>query len=92
MGRGKGHIPIRTCISCRLKKEKQALLRLCVDSKGTLLIDDSGRSGGRGAYVCDSKVCIERLTRNKQLGRYFRSDKPITISYEIEEFFINKNS
>ncbi|UCF56922.1 MAG: YlxR family protein [Deltaproteobacteria bacterium] len=80
MGKGKGHIPIRTCISCGAKRSKSELIRLVLNAENQLVRDDQGRWQGRGAYVCKSKSCREQLSKNRRLGRSLKSRKTITIS------------
>ena len=80
MGKAKGHVPIRTCVSCGTKQPKRKLMRLVLDGGGQVIRDDQNRAQGRGAYVCKSKSCCDQLTRNRRLGRRFRTAKTITIS------------
>ena len=61
MGKGKGHIPIRTCIACGKKKKKDDLIRFIVGMNGALIRDDKGKGHGRGKYACNLKSCLERL-------------------------------
>ena len=74
MGKGRGHIPIRTCISCGAKHPKKDLVRLSSDGKGQLVKDYSYKMRGRGAYVCNKESCIKRLQGNRRLGALFRKD------------------
>ena len=80
MGKGKGHIPVRTCISCRAKRSKEELVRLTLDPEGQLVMDTSGTMPGRGAYVCKAVSCHEQLSGNRHLNRLFRTDKVIIVS------------
>jgi predicted RNA-binding protein YlxR (DUF448 family) len=73
MSRGKGHVPLRTCISCGKKREKPGLIRLALDADGTVLCDDRGRRGGRGAYVCPNRSCLEKIGLDGRLYRAFRT-------------------
>lgn len=72
MGKGKGHIPIRTCISCGRKGSKKSMIRLVLSERGRLVIDRSGSAPGRGAYVCNEARCIELLREGRRLARAFR--------------------
>jgi predicted RNA-binding protein YlxR (DUF448 family) len=74
MGRRKGHEPIRTCISCKLKRTKKELIRLALDAQGRVVRDESGKRSGRGAYVCESLSCWEGLVRGNILARAFRQE------------------
>ncbi len=83
MGKAKGHVPIRTCVSCGTKQAKRDLIRLSLNGAGQVIRDDQGKAQGRGAYVCKSISCREQLTRNRRLGRRFRIGKAITISPDM---------
>jgi predicted RNA-binding protein YlxR (DUF448 family) len=83
MGKAKGHIPIRTCISCGAKRRKRELIRLVVNGGGQIIKDDQGKVQGRGAYVCRRESCREQLSKNRRLGRRFRTGKAITISPDM---------
>ncbi|MFC1534817.1 YlxR family protein [Thermodesulfobacteriota bacterium] len=83
MGKGKGHIPIRTCISCGSKYAKNELIRLLLDKEDRLVKDISGKSPGRGVYICKTRSCREQLSKNRRLNRLFRTEKVITISPEL---------
>jgi len=72
MSKGKGHIPIRTCIACGAKKNKSDLLRVVVDADGWVIPDTTGHAPGRGAYVCKSASCWSVLRNKKKLARAFR--------------------
>jgi predicted RNA-binding protein YlxR (DUF448 family) len=80
MRRARGHIPVRTCISCGTKRAKGEMVRLVTDEKGFLFRDLLMKKEGRGAYVCDSKECSEDLLKNKRLQRVFRRDKPVVMA------------
>ena len=55
MGKDKSHIPIRTCIKCGTKREKNGLVRLVRDKEGQFVIDELQKKKGRGAYICKTK-------------------------------------
>lgn len=62
---------IRTCIACRVVRKKEDLIRLVVDRKGQVSLDQSGELPRRGAYVCDEK-CLKRATEENLFSRAFR--------------------
>ena len=51
-------IAIRTCIGCRARFPKKVLLRFVCDLAARLQTDPTGKSPGRGSYVCRSHACI----------------------------------
>jgi len=54
-------VPIRTCVACRRRAEQRELVRFTVDGSGRARPDGRGRRPGRGAYVCPTDACWERL-------------------------------
>lgn len=61
-------IPERMCVACRQMHLKSELLRI-VNTEGGVVIDQAGKLGGRGVYVCNSKQCIERTLKNKGFAK-----------------------
>jgi len=91
--KAKGHIPVRTCISCGAKRPKNKMVRLIIDGQNRLTRDDSGKGQGRGAYVCDAWICLERLFGNRRLNMHFRTDKNIHVSQELNSVVpLNRNT
>ena len=45
------HVPVRTCIACGKRVSKRDLVRVVVVD-GTVSVDPSGKTPGRGAYLC----------------------------------------
>ncbi len=66
------HIPLRTCLVCRRRLEKQEFYRFVRNDDGFLIYDAGMSMPGRGFYLCRRGSCLEkylRLTR-KYSGRY----------------------
>ncbi len=61
----KKHIPERTCIMCRKKIPKKDLIRFCFKN-GEIILDESKKEMGRGAYLCEE--CFLRI-ENKKVKR-----------------------
>ena len=53
-------LPQRTCMGCNSKKNKNELIRIVKDKNGTISVDKTGKLSGRGAYLCDNIVCLEK--------------------------------
>lgn len=66
------HVPQRTCVICRQKRNKRQLTRLVKRAEG-IFVDPSGKSSGRGAYVCDNKDCRERVASTNVLNKALRT-------------------
>ncbi|HZF07060.1 MAG TPA: YlxR family protein [Patescibacteria group bacterium] len=66
----KGAEPIRTCLGCRRRRPKGAMLRLVRGADGCVSVDDT--APGRGAYVCRDPECQERALKPARLAHAFR--------------------
>lgn len=62
-------IPQRTCMGCNTKKDKKDLIRIVKNKDGQINIDKTGKLEGRGAYICDSIECLEKVIKSKRLER-----------------------
>lgn len=65
-------IPLRQCIGCREMKPKRDLLRILRTPEGELLLDDTGKENGRGAYLCRDIQCFAKARKSKALERSFQ--------------------
>ena len=73
------NIPQRTCMGCNTKKDKKDLIRIVKNNKNEITIDKTGKIEGRGAYICNSVQCLEKVIKSKRLDRSL----DIKISEEI---------
>lgn len=65
------HRPQRSCVVCRVKKDKRALTRLVVIDE-RLQVDVTGKAKGRGAYLCAEPACW--MAAHVSMGRALRRD------------------
>jgi predicted RNA-binding protein YlxR (DUF448 family) len=63
------HVPQRTCVACRTVDAKRGMLRLVRTPEGQIEIDETGKKGGRGAYLCRVRDCWESGLTKKGLDR-----------------------
>ena len=73
--------PLRMCMVCRQRKEKQDLIRIAYQKERGAEIDHSGVLPGRGAYLCKTGDCIAQAQKRKALERAF-SDSVNPVVYE----------
>ena len=73
---------IRMCIVCRGQSDKKTLLRIVKNKDGEIFVDKTGKANGRGAYICKSKDCYQKLCKQKALNRAFKCDVPTSV-YEM---------
>ena len=58
-------IPERMCVACRSMKPKTELVRIVKTPDGNVCVDETGKTNGRGVYLCKSKQCLARAVKNK---------------------------
>ena len=61
-----------------IKSEKD-LVRVVKPKDGDIFIDPTGKSNGRGAYICRSLSCLKKARKSKGLDRSFKT----SISEEV---------
>lgn len=62
-------IPMRMCVACRAMQPKKELVRVVRTPEGEVVIDDTGRKNGRGAYLCRNAECLKKALKTKALER-----------------------
>lgn len=65
---------IRKCVSCREHREKRDFLRIVRAEDGTVRIDFSQKSNGRGAYLCKSMDCFTKAKKQSALQRALKCE------------------
>lgn len=61
-------VPMRMCVVCRKMMPKKDLIRVIMAEDGTIIVDETKKANGRGAYVCKSE-CIDELKKRKSFER-----------------------
>lgn len=72
-------IPQRMCIGCQSMKPKKELIRVVKNSEGIIKVDLTGKSPGRGAYICKNIQCLEKAIKQKKFDKNFE----MTINDEV---------
>ncbi|WP_396655376.1 YlxR family protein [Microbacterium sp.] len=81
-------VPVRTCVGCRVRAPRSALLRVvAVDS--AVVIDEHARLPGRGAWLHDTPECMEAALRRRAFTRALRASGPLD-TQAIEEHLQRK--
>ena len=65
---------LRMCIVCREHSDKKELLRIVKNKEGQIFVDKTGKANGRGAYICKSKECLNKLKKSRGLNRAFKCE------------------
>ncbi|MBN1922354.1 MAG: YlxR family protein [Anaerolineae bacterium] len=80
------HIPERTCIACRERRHKRDLLRVVHTPSGAVVVDETGKQNGRGAYLCRQRSCWEKALKQGSLDRALRTTLTAEILADLRAF------
>ena len=76
-------IPQRMCLITREKYDKKDLIRVVRNKELGVLIDDSGKVNGKGAYLKKDKEVIEKAIKTKALEKALEVSIPESIYEEL---------
>lgn len=62
-------IPLRTCVITKEQLPKQELLRIVRTKEGEILVDETGKINGRGAYIKKDLEVLEKAIKGKVLEK-----------------------
>lgn len=62
-------VVLRTCVVTKEQLEKKDLLRVVKTKEGEILVDETGKLNGRGAYIKKDIGVLELAKKNKALDR-----------------------
>lgn len=74
-------IPLRTCVITKEKLPKQELIRVVRTPDGDVIIDETGKANGRGAYLKKDLEVINKAAKSKLLNKHLETN----VSEEIYE-------
>lgn len=75
----------RRCVACRQAKQQMEMIRIAKVG-GKFIVDINNKLGGRGAYVCADKNCIQLTIKKHLLNRSFKSNIDNSIYELLEEY------
>jgi uncharacterized protein len=67
------HVPERTCVACRTSGAKRTLVRVVRTPEDGVVVDETGKRKGRGAYLCRQHVCWNKALARGALERALRA-------------------
>ena len=79
-------IPMRTCVVTNEKYPKKELIRVVRTPEGNIILDETGKANGRGAYLKNDKEVIKKAQEKKILERHLETK----IEENIYDELINK--
>jgi predicted RNA-binding protein YlxR (DUF448 family) len=88
--------PIRTCVACRESSDKRGFVRFVRTPEGHVEVDVSGKTAGRGAYVCAKADCFEVARSRRKLDSALRvglqDDDYNRLRRDFDELIAEKSS
>ena len=79
-------IPLRTCVVTKEKLPKKELRRIVHTPSGEVVVDESGKLNGRGAYIKKDVQVLEQAKKKKILERHLEC----TIEESVYDDIIEK--
>ena len=76
--------PTRTCVSCRAERQKRDFVRVVRAPDGSVSIDNTGRTNGRGAYLCADQSCWTGALKKKSIERALGVSLPADVRAQLE--------
>ncbi len=80
------HVPQRTCVVCRTVRPKRELVRVVRTPEGAVVVDETGKRSGRGAYLCRQRGCWERASMRRQLERALKVALTAEVEAQLQEY------
>ena len=77
-------IPCRTCVITKEKLPKNELIRIVRTPEGNVVIDESGKLNGRGAYLKLDVNVIDKAKASKALNRVLEVEVPDSVYEELK--------
>ena len=78
-------IPLRTCVVTKEKLPKKELLRIVRTPSGEVVVDESGKLNGRGAYIKKDVQVLEQAKKKKILERHLECTIEESVYDDIRE-------
>lgn len=84
--RRRKHVPHRTCVACRTGRAKRELVRVVRTPEGAIVIDETGKRNGRGAYLCAQRSCWERALEHRHLERALKVELTTEAQAQLRDY------
>lgn len=54
--------------------------------EGQIVVDRTGKTPGRGAYLCPERACLEQAIKKRRFARTLRTAVPDEVYSKVEEW------
>ena len=76
---------MRRCLATNESFPKKELLRIVRTPEGNVVVDVTGKTNGKGAYISKSMEALELAKKKKVLNRALECEIPESIYEDIEK-------
>ena len=83
-------VPMRRCVATAESLPKKELIRIVRTPDQQIVIDESGRMNGRGAYLKRSGEAVDIAKKKKALTRALECEIPETIYEQLKAMFAHE--
>jgi predicted RNA-binding protein YlxR (DUF448 family) len=80
------HQPQRTCVACRTVRPKRELVRVVRTPEGAVIVDETGKRNGRGAYLCRQRACWEAALAQRRLDHALKTTLTPEAEAQLQEY------
>ena len=77
-------VPLITCVVTKEKLEKKDLFRVLRTPEGNVIVDDTNKANGRGAYIKKDLDAILKAEKSKILDRHLMVNVPKEVYEELK--------
>ena len=78
-------IPMRSCVVTREKLPKSELVRVLRTPEGSVIVDESGKANGRGAYLKKDLSVFDKAYNSKVLNRILEVEVPDSVFEDLRK-------
>ncbi len=78
-------IPMRMCVVTRERFPKNELIRVVKTPEGSIIVDETGKANGRGAYLKKDKEVFLKAQKSKILDRQLETNVPSEIFEQLND-------
>lgn len=76
-------VPLRKCVVTGEQHPKGEMFRVVRTPEGDVVVDNTGKTRGRGAYIVKKKSAITQAQKKKVLSRHLEVEIPDSLFEEL---------
>ena len=73
----------RRCVACRRERAPREMLRVVRTPDGQVVLDEQGKTSGRGAYVCPEPQCVALCLKRRLLEKSLKCSVPAEVQAKL---------